>query len=573
MIVTFYENSIVKDDYTEVFSPTVFEDYLASLDSDTIILSMSYPTLNGYFDMEYRNDNRVPTVYNYIKFEDQASEMVFYAFINRVDLVGEGLARITYKLDVWHTYIGFCNQRNSIIGNSKELNGQFGYLPIEYETLAPISAQPQMFAPVGYGGKASLIMEFQKYELISSTSTKNYNLDSRRTYLGIIGDFQGLLDSTVKEGADLEEAIQFLLAYSAGENLILYPNGTDPDFPDEGVPMNALNISRDYSETKQYYEITRFYMVPAAWATAIMDLYAMTRTFHMGKPTGEGYDVWLFTEAIISGDTTTYSYPSAEYRRFLSGNVSNDYKNTAIGPFSNPVPIVNNGKSLPIDLAVSIDAFNFNLLFGVQGQNYDITSFYSVDIPFTPVNGETAQLRRIADREKLQNAVAKMVGATVSQVGSGLTGGAGTSSGTPKDVLTSRIGGMMSSTGSYITNIWTNTNAIAAATVEKYQNSYGQSIDIVGAINAYYGLCLFQKTQTYNDAEVQYAIDNAGYETNYLVPADRTPDNPYNLNTGYNPIRYSYINLYGSCPQNIISQLERILTSGVKIWYQANPNV
>jgi hypothetical protein len=107
---------------------------------------------------------------------------------------------------------------------------------------------------------------------------------------------------------------------------------------------------------------------------------------------------------------------------------------------------------------------------------------------------------------------------------------------------------------------------IRTATAQKYQTNYGQDVESDSAINIYYGLGYFTFAAVDNQEEVDFTIDNYGYSMG-VVPTTDLPYNPFNLESGYNPTSYSRINLFGSCPQNTLNQLEGILTKGTKIYY------
>ena len=277
-------------------------------------------------------------------------------------------------------------------------------------------------------------------------------------------------------------------------------------------------------------------------------------------------EFWVFTEPSSEGG---YIYPNSRWKDFLTIELPNDYTNLSVGPYTNPIPLSNNGLTKEIVLRSSVDGFNFNLTMNMDGQIYDITPFYSVEVPFTSANAETTQLRRIADREKRNNAIAKISGSIIGFAGDITKHVAGMSSGTPDATIIAQGGKLTGSLGGFVTDVWTGVNAIKAADAAKYQTTYSQNVDVVGAVNAYYGMTLFRIDQPYNEAEVEYAIDNVGYTTAIIIPSSNKPWNPLNVSpsVGYNPIRYHYINLYGKAPQNVVKQLEQILTRGTKVYY------
>lgn len=590
MILTLYKNCIVKDSYAEVFSPSVFEEYLSGLDSDIINLDASYPTLRGRIQLDYTGLDS-PFEYNYLKIEE--GTQVYYCFINSIDLIADNLASLSYVVDVWHTYIGKTKQRNSILDRSKILpEDTFGFLPLDYQTDSPIYYDDISLNDGALAGKVGLLVEFQIYKTVSTgTEEEPQTSDQRQSFLAYITvKERSLTDGSLFDPSDtpataaysipeVEEMIQGFIRSSSFKTLAALT-------PDKDTNTNLLGITGSYN-----YEIVNMYILPAEWCQAIAEQYTMSKTFSTTFVEWEDksgsfiwnlpfiktkqVQLWLFLDVeIVVGETgedpefvKTYAKP--DWRNFLIKTLDNNYKNISVGAFTNPIPLSNNGREKVINLKVSIDAFNLNLMLIMDGRNYDITQFYSLEVPFTAINAETAQLRKIADREKRENAKAKIIGSSMNFLGQQLSTWTGASIGSPQDVTFGKIGSTISGIGTTGQSIATAVNAIQAADAAKYQLTYGQEIDIVGPINAYYGLVIFRMTNTYNTREVTYAINNLGYETSIPVTWEKDPWNPLNLDstTAYNPTRYAYINLYGAAPQNIIQQLENILTSGTKIFY------
>lgn len=561
MILTLYKNCIIRDSYAEVFDPSVFENYLNTLQSEYINLDSSYPTLYGRFQLDFVALSS-PFEFNYMKLE--AEDRTYYCFINDIDIIGNNLANISYAVDIWHTYMGGMNLRNSVLGNTKYLEGNFGFLPVEYETVEPITALSGLNAPIQMN-KVGVIVEFQTYNLASSD---NQGKSDRHAYVACLTANKRnneFTDDTPSSAAylvsEMEQMLQGLIAGASTKKM--------------DVASNILDIPTD---PKPYYEIVNIYMIPAEWSQNIVNQYTTGPTFTVGidiATTSSAARVtelafWTFCERVSPSDPSLgYSYPTGRWKNFLAVELPNNYMNLSVGPYTNPIPLSNNGLDKTILFRVSIDGMSFNLTMNMDGQIYDITPFYSLEVPFTSIDAETAQLRRIADREKRNNAIAKITGSTISFLGDTTKQIGGMSPGSPESVVVKGVGTMVSNAGDLTTDIWTGINAIQAASAAKYQTTYSQNIDVVGAVNAYYGITLFRLDLPYNEEEVEYAINNVGYTTAIIIPSSNKPWNPLNVSpsVGYNPIRYHYINLYGKAPQNVVKQLEQILTRGTKVYY------
>ena len=561
MILTLYKNCFLKDTYTEVFDPSVLERYLDRLENEFIEIDASYPTLNGSIQLDFTLLDS-PFEFNYMKLE--ADNRTYYCFINAIDLIGHNLARVSYQMDIWSTYIGGMKIRNSVLGSTKYLRDNFGFLPIEYDTVEPIAALEGLNSP-NLLHQVGAIVEFQTYTLSSSSDPQKSNRQSWVACLTprfVDGAGQVVFTNPTEGGYPVyyvENILQNIISGASSLKL-------------ETLNMDLVELT---SQEDRYYELVNAYMVPAEWIQRMALQYPLRNTFSLEFPRQEnqssfrapGCGFWVFTKQVSTDNT--YAFPNPEWKEFLTVELPNDYTNLSVGPYTNPIPLSNNGLDKTISLRASVDGFNFNLALSMDGQLYDITPFYSVEVPFTSVDAETVQLRRIADREKRNNAIAKIVGSSISFGGGAAKDIGGMGAGTPESVIIKGVGTIIDRAGSLTTDIWTGINAIQAASAAKYQTTHSQNIDMVGAINAYHGLTLFRMYLPYNEAEVEYAIDNVGYTTAIIISNDKRPWNPLDLaNTvGYNPTRYHYINLYGEAPQNIVRQLEGILTRGTKIHY------
>lgn len=585
MKITLYKDCVVRDTYSRVFSPTVFEDYLATLTKTDFDIDSSYAIMGGSFSFDWSLVNAAsPYVYNYMKVDDDDNGIMFYAFVNRVDLAN-GCVVISYTNDIWHTFIGGCRMYDSLINQSKHApTGKYHFLPIDYLTNEGLTWNSlEDFETIGMtSGTDSLIMaiEAQIYNTRSSGSGSSERFP--------IVMFTEVLNRDSNGFYSIKEAEAFLSVFltrqgqnkTPGNNLIYFNNQavSSPIVP-------VRNFANLYGDAGFTFEVINIFYLRKSWMDAFFNKYSVKQNvflkqtsqpveyppyyFEYDNPiTGSTDSVMMYTVFQNLDDPSISMVniaPNGDLVKLKDYDIPVNYKITGIGPYTTVMSAQNNGTVNTMSLMCSTSNFGFRLYLNIYGQLFEITEFFKLNVPFTAINGETAQLRRLADEEKRDKAITKMVTGTIGAIGKEISNWAGTSGGSAGSTP-AKVGGTLQNIAKTAETIVTAAIDIKTATASKYQTNYGRDIESDSAINAYYGLGYFTLAAVDNQEEVDFAIDNYGYSMG-VVPTTDLPYNPFNLESGYNPTSYSQINLFGSCPQYILNELEGILTQGTKIYY------
>lgn len=575
MKITLYKDCVVRDTYSRVFSPTVFEDYLATLTKTEFDIDSSYAIMGGSFSFDWGIVNAAsPYVYNYMKIDDDDNDIMFYAFINRVDLAN-GCVVINYSNDIWHTFIGGCRMYDSLVNQSKHAPaGKYHFLPIDYLTndkLKWVSLDPEIVeGEAEFNDRLCPIIEIQFYR---TKSSDGYGAN-RIPMICLLDCVQSKQGNRIFSFSNAKDVMSAITSLSINQGTTKYTIVED----------SLRTVPSDY--TDYYFDIVNVYLVRESWLYNLKTLY-FDQVRATKEPIGHfvpsqldlglGEEVTknlvsvypvVFRKSELLPDEThyKYEYPTGELITLKSYGSYNNFKNVAAGVYTNPVKAQNNGTESQIRLYGSVNDYGFHFFLGIYGQVFEITEFLKLEVPFNSINGETTQLRAIADLDKRDKAIANILNKSVEAYGSLIKGALGTSEGTAFSTKASKIGSFIQGLGKYANTISNSVIDIRNATASKYQTNYAQDLASNAMLNAWQGLGIFRVETVDNQEEVNFAIDNYGY-TMGVVPTTDLPYNPFNLESGYNPTSYSQINLFGSCPQSTLNQLEEILTKGTKIYY------
>lgn len=449
---------------------------------------------------------------------------------------------------------------DSLVNQSKHIpEGKFHYLPIDYltnERVEWVSLDGDL------DEKYKIVFELQFYNVVSSGSVGSrfcFVCFSDTEFDSIHEAEQAIIYTSTRQGQ--AEKYGFILNTNAFKQ---YPaTGGDP------IPFQNMN-----------FEIINTFIVRKKWVdriktifpneidvlaegTAALGVYPIQ---NMEDPTQQTWGEIRPKIYAQAADNFFYIYPDPIYLEMATYEIPNDFSIVGVGLATAPVPAQNNGTTNTIGLYISLDDTNIFFYLNIYGQMLDITELVKFQIPYTVINGETAQLRRLADEEKKAKAIAKIASSTGKFISGSMNSLVGVSEGTPSATLASKGSSFAGGIFSYGSDVANSIVDINVATAGKYQTSYGQQVDSSGPMNAKYGVGYYKLSEIDNEAEVKQVVDMFGYTTT-LAPITDIPYNPFNLTTGYNPISYSRINLFGSAPQSILNELEGILTKGTKIYY------
>lgn len=565
MKITLYKDCVVRDTYSRVFSPTVFEDYLATLTKTDFDIDSSYAIMGGSFSFDWGIVNAAsPYVYNYMKVDDDDNGIMFYAFVNRVDLAN-GCVVITYSNDIWHTFIGGCRMYDSLINQSKHTpTGKYHFLPIDYLTNEGLEWNYLEAEEEEY----KLAFELQFYELVSSVEGEKFG---KRTPTVCFSS------TTYSSIADAQQALF----------AVLVRQGTEPYALNREIFTADPETESIWDVSVAYFDVINAFIIRKSWFDAITTIYPTAKSvlwqggtedpkddFYLaeyglqdfedgGYSVTERMYIYIYGQQVPGGG---YIWPDSQFLKLKTLTIPKDFKIISVGPITTPVPAQNNGTENPMSILCSISQANINFYLEIYGQRFDITELVKINVPFTAVNAETSQLRRLADQEKRDKAITKMITGSIAEVGNQIKNWTGVSEGTSGATMASKIGGSISSFANYYNAMASSHFDIRTASAYKYQTNYAQDVESSAFTNAFYGLGYFTLAAVDNQEEIDFAIDNYGYVMG-VVPTTDLPYNPFNLESGYNPTSYSQVNLFGSCPQNILNQLEGILRKGTKIYY------
>lgn len=586
MKITLYRDCVVRDTYSRVFSPTVFEDYLATLTKTDFDIDSSYAIMGGSFSFDWGIVNAAsPYVYNYMKIDDDDNDIMFYAFINRVDLAN-GCVVISYTNDIWHTFIGGCRMYDSLVNQSKHTpTGKYHFLPIDYLTNERLNwTSLEEFETIGMTpGTDSLIMAIEAQ--IYNTRGSGAGASERFPFVM----FTEILNRNSQGFCSIKEAEAFLSVFLTRQGQNKTPDDWVIYFNNQAVSSPIVpkrEFENVYGDAGFTFEVINIFYLRKSWMTRFFNKYTIKENVFLKKTgvpvkyepyyfeydnpiTGLTDSVMMYTVFQNLDDPSISMVniaPNGDLYKLKDYEIPVNYKITGIGPYTTVMSAQNNGTTNTMSLLCSVSNFGFRLYLNIYGQMFEITEFFKLNVPFTAINGETAQLRRLADEEKRDKAITKMVTGTISGIGKEIQNWTGTSSGTRGAAVANKIGGTLQNIAKTTETIVTAAIDIKTANASKYQTNYGQDVESDSAINIYYGLGYFTLAAVDNQEEVDFAIDNYGYSMG-VVPTTDLPYNPFNLESGYNPTSYSRINLFGSCPQNTLNQLEGILIKGTKIYY------
>lgn len=561
MEITLYQGCVVRDTYSRVFSPTTFPAYLATLNQVEFEVESAYSMLSGTLTIDWGVANaQSPYQYNYMKLADDYNGIMFYAFITRVDLANGGLVLLTYNTDIWHTYIGGCRMYDSFVSQSKYIpEGKFHYLPLDYltnERVEWVSLDDTI------GEKYKIMFELQFY-----TTVESGGIATRLCFVC----FSDIEFDSIHEA---EQAIIYTgIRQGAGNSLdIILNTNAFKQYPStEGSPIPFQNLE---------FEIINTFIVRSSWVERIKVVYpdeidvlaeqsdalGVFPVQNIEDPTEQA---WGYIRPKLYAAAATnfyYVFPDPIYIEMATYDIPADFSIVGVGLATSPVPAQNNGTVNKMTLYMSLDDINVGFYLNVYGQMLDITELLKFQMPYTAINGETAQLRRLADEEKKAKAITKILTSTGKFIGNTMGGVVGASPGTSSATGAKMGGGIISNAAGLASDVANSIIDINIASAGKYQTTYGQQVDSSGAMNAKYGIGYFKLSTIDNEEEVEQAVDMLGYSTN-LIPSTDRPFNPFGLSEGYNPTAYDRINLYGAAPQSILNELEALLRKGVKIYY------
>lgn len=602
--IELYNNCILTARNTEVFrTKELLEQYLATLDKpyvQDIDLPNVYTRLNGTLNLDSTPFNKS---FNYIKFtefdDNNIAKIVCYAFIDSFQIIN-GLTVIRYTQDIWHTYIGQWELRDSLIINSQwRMSGNVAELPMN-----PIFNRYRI--ETSGNQKVCLIAKMQFFTL-NSTGEPDADSMFEGYYLVSyqkqgVGTYAASFDTDLTQFYDLLDVIWSDQTRKGTET-------TQPGFNGANYYLTTEGGSHSFGF---YSRIEKFYIVPSHFICDNEDnikqgLYfgilwsgpnQANRTFRIDQklkryglqqqgyqPTPIYSNELYFAELII---------PSTDFEMFSIDLTENSH-NIAVGFYSSLIKYDFNGHDINYKVVCSINTDEFAMYLEYEGIKTEITDLFEYKQDFQVIGAETVAQREIANKVNTIKGITGVI-TNMAQIGVGVaTMGAGvpnipfTTAESPLDAFGIPIpqqmmksptqaargaGGIVGGVAGIVDNI---TN-IVAANSSRYSAFYNTNNYSMAIINASLGFVRAYANYDYADIsnfdtfikalkEVGYKV---AYITNYLdLYANPDAIGIRKITNDFNVIRFGFVRLTGLSTE-ICEAISKILTDGVKIWYIVN---
>lgn len=597
--IELYNNCILTARNTEVFrTKELLEQYLATLDKpyvQDIDLPNVYTRLNGTINLDTTPFNKT---FNYIKFtefdDNNTAKIVCYAFIDSFQIIN-GLTVIRYTQDIWHTYIGQWELRDSLIINSQwRTSGNVSELPMN-----PIFNNYHI-ATSG-NKRVSLIAKMQFFKL-NTTGEPDPDSMFEGYYLVAyqkqgVGTYAASFNIELTQFSDLLDVIWCDQTRKGTETTLSGWDGANYWVQDR-VSQNEIGF---------YSRIEKFYIVPASWIAdsesviksgLYFGILTDQKTFRIDQklkrygteqsgyqPTPIYVDEIYFAELVV---------PSHDIELF-SIDVQENAANIAVGFYSSLIKYDFNGHDINYKVLCSVDNDEFALYLEYEGIKTEITDLFEFSQDYEIINAETVAQRSIANKVNTVKGITGVL-TNMAQIGVGVaTMGAGvpsipfTTAESPLDAFGIPIpqqmmksptqaargaGGIVGGVAGIVDNV---TNIVAANTA-RYSAFYNANNYTLAIINAALGFVRAYAEWNYVDIPnletFTKALDEVGYKVAYITHYLDIAANPDAIGirkrtTDYNVIRFGFVRLTGLSTE-ICEAISKILTDGVKIWYSIN---
>lgn len=544
MTIKLYKGYAFSSDYSEVMDcrasgtgdTSPHAAYLATLTSATIELDTVYLTFSGTINLDWESlalgDVRQ---YNYMALIND--DLTCYAFIRDVNYIN-GIAVVTYDLDIWSTYSPRMALRNSMRAATRYPTASRPYaLPAEYFTNTPPTFAPFVSPTVR---RVAAIAVYQYYRLSTDTS-QQVARDSKTAMLSIQHEDGS---QTFFHTYDYWQRYATQLVAQSSVKPIATPFGS--------------------STYTYYYEISSVYLIPEDLATvALVGTMATVSLDAAGTIYAQtiGFNTLESTDAI--NIIKSYAIPA-------------DPQTIGVGVRSNIVPISFNGKPRTLTVSYGVSDSLFNMFFEIDGAIYNAEDNFRLELPYTPASAAETQQARIARQLEEANAAASYwrsafqlagsVGQTVGGLASVATGAAGNAAGVVAG--TSAIVAGIGNIGASIESFRQTTRQLEANGAARRIWAGGAVCESTAQANSTLGLGLLMITPA-NPGEVSEAIAEGGYNVAVVTSSLDIDDADAETKAArlYDVVRFSFVRISGELSESIKDQLRAILVNGFKMWY------
>lgn len=228
----------------------------------------------------------------------------------------------------------------------------------------PYSNKPPTLTPITSGNYVTVALKIQRYKTGQAGSVNS------RESISVIACTANSEGTTIT-GVDTWGSVATLM-YDLNKMLYL-----------QGV---AGSLSGGYN-----FNIAEIVVIPC-------DMYGQELrrfvNYEQGYIITDNINTFYFAEFLDKVDTSTdlLWFKSFDVFDYITTPDDKFYV-TGIGFLSKIIPVSYNGKSLEVKLGLSVDDFSITLYLGINGNLYDVTDIFTIDIPYDYENAEALQLQ------------------------------------------------------------------------------------------------------------------------------------------------------------------------------------
>ena len=549
MTIRLYKGYAFSSDYSEVMDcrttsgtggKSPHAAYLETLESAALVLDSVYLTYSGTINLDWNAQYFGDiTQYNYMSLIND--DLTLYAFIRDRNYVN-GIAVITYNLDIWSSYSPKMTLRQSMRASTRfPVSGRPYALPVDYVTNdTPVFTR---FAGVDDNGDVQAVVVYQFYKL--STDKANVILRDGRVAL-------------MKYGTGTDES-----AYTAAGSYKKISTLASQLVAQSGV--KNISVSKVTIDNDTFYEISSVYLLPASFDLSLATpgtAESRVASVPYDAPAGDPeYNVAFYT---LNTDALGV-YVAASYA------VPADAAILGVGVPSNIIPIPFDGLEHQFYVNYKAGKYTFNLYFEIDGALYNAEDNFELQLPFTAASAAETQQARIARQLEESQLTSKyweiglQAAAGALQVGTGaaaIATGAGAAGGVA-GVLSG-----VSAISSAAANLRSTIETTTANAMPRRLWAGGTQCQSTAQYNSTMGVG-YMSIDPANTNEVQEAIAEGGYNV-AVVTASLDIDDATAATKAerqYDVVRFSFARISGQLSETIKDQLRAILISGFKLWY------
>ena len=572
--ITLYKNCILNETYQNVFSVGKFglqnrsplDKYLSTLSSLEIIIDDVYYKNSGTLVFDYLLVNNTETIYeyNYMKFElldDETSalKILRYCFVQDIRVQND-VVYLDYDEDVWSSY---CDKIEGITESYLE---QSRILSYQNKSISLYNLNEE------YNGNNKILVD-------SSLMTINGNRELKNKRFKCLIELQLYTLESAKSTPSRRISIYVALgAYAYNTiNRTISEILTDLNKIVSNQPKAIVKLSQGGSESpeKYYYEVGDIYLLPSEFLLPI-ESSSLSVNIYSFKLPGSGGTYTSFA--------TSTGLPKLNNYVSFSRTIEKDFKKISVGTILTQIPLEQNGTSIDLSVLISVGFSTIAVILSIKNKLIDITKDFRYELLFTSITsseyaqrviGNKIQNLNINTQKELLNLTDKRNEQTRYAHYSDLF-----SSLNPVRLLSKGLFGGRATALEQEIRMQEKSIKMNKLTQEQvyinspqYSSASGSFGNIPNLVNIYNGIVIF-KIDADNYEFVKKSVNNFGfkvYEFLNDISLLQINDGYYFLSLQnpiyYNVIKFNKVNVYGEFPRDIAIQLNNILESSIKLWY------